>query len=128
MDNDKRENVRIDEHLTVSYHLLKMPHRVSSRIADISEGGVRLPVMHQFTLGTILEIEICSSELPKSIEAIGRVVWSKARKDMRFPFEVGIKFTKIDPSDYNQLRQYIRRVYKAKEAKDVGWIEGEEVL
>jgi Tfp pilus assembly protein PilZ len=125
MKKDSREHVRIDEHLTVSYHLLKMPHGVSSRTANISRDGMRLPVLHRFSVGTLLELELTAPELQKSVKVVGEVMWSNRRNDIRFPFEVGIRFRKIDPSDCKLLHNHIHSMYEEKKRPDVGWIEKE---
>ena len=123
MPKESRAHLRIDEKFSVSYHLLKMPHSVSSQAANISETGLRLPVLHKFSPGTHIELEITVQGLSRAVVAVAEVIWCRERKDIRFPYEAGMRFIKIDSSDCNKLRQYIQVIYEEKKRDDVGWIE-----
>jgi len=108
----------------VSYHLLKELRGVTAYSKDISEGGMRMPLLHKIKAGLLLELDIHLSEHSKSIIAIGEIIWVKEKKGQKFPFEAGIKFTKIDSTALGRLRCYIRRICEERNITNIGWIEG----
>lgn len=77
-----------------------------------------MPIVQRLEPGTLLELEINFVELDKPIPVIGEIVWLKERKDVQFPFEIGIKFVKIDPAG----RKEIMNIFK-KEPTEIKWID-----
>lgn len=100
---ERRQHVRISQSLEVSYWASKQLLRFSSRSVDISRGGICLPVLQRLEAGTIIQLEIRSPEVRKPIVATAKVVWLKEKRNRQFPFEIGIKFIEITPSDSKVL-------------------------
>jgi len=120
---ERRKYIRIAESLIVGYRLLKELRGVTTSSKDISEGGMRMPILHKIKAGFFLELDIYLSEHSKPIMAVGEIIWVNEKKGQKFPFEAGIKFTKINPTALGKLRCYIRRVCEEKNLTNIGWIE-----
>lgn len=107
---ERRYHVRINESLSVSYQVLKDFLRPSSHSVDISEGGIRLSVYQRLEQGCALKIWVHTSNSVTPIMALGEVVWSRQKSDARYPFELGIKFIKVDPTELKKLSGYIKKL------------------
>lgn len=118
--SEKRQSVRISESLRVSYQVVKSFRMVTSNSKDMSESGVRLPVLQFLQAGMKLDMEIYIDGSGKPIKLIGEVVWSKKIDGFTFPFLAGIKFLKIHPDSLNRLRTHIK---KNSPTDYVGWVE-----
>ncbi|MCF7908635.1 MAG: PilZ domain-containing protein [Candidatus Omnitrophica bacterium] len=117
---ERRQLVRISESLRVSYQVVKSFRLVTSNSNDVSESGMRLPVLQFLQVGMKLDMEIYLGEVDKSIKAIGEVVWSKKAENFTFPFIAGIKFLKISPEAAAKLRVHIK---KNSPIDHVEWVE-----
>ena len=81
----------------------------SQAAKDISQGGVRFLVGERFPNGARLELGLKLPEETAPIQAQAEVVWcARFRDDGRY--EVGCRFTHIDPLDRGRL---IRRIHEA---------------
>jgi Tfp pilus assembly protein PilZ len=96
--NDKRKNERIQLSLNVSYRL-KDERNYSEVLSctNISGGGLGVQTTDNLHSGDLLEIRISKNQEVYSINARGRVVWSKELKSGMY--HVGIEFTKLE-DDY----------------------------
>jgi len=116
---ETRRHIRFDADLEVTYRVVKDYARIWSRSIDISKGGIRLPSAHKLPVGTVLQMEIHTALSIKPLAISGCVVWMNERNAARFPFEMGIKFVKILPSDLRVLY----RICGEQEAKNsIRWI------
>ncbi len=79
------------------------------RAKDISGGGVRFPVSKRLPQGAKLKLELTLPQETVAIQAQAEVVWS-ARARGRRPYEIGCRFTAIDPLDRGKI---IRHIHKA---------------
>jgi c-di-GMP-binding flagellar brake protein YcgR len=80
----------------------------SSRIKDISETGVCLPLNLYFPVDSILEIGIRLENFNNTIRTLARVVRISPQLNSRFRFEAGLKFLELPPTNKNMLRDYIQ--------------------
>jgi|GEM_PF-1903809 len=122
MSNNRKEtrrHIRINADLEVTYRIVKDYARRWARSIDISKGGIRLPSAQKLPVGAILQLEIHTVLSIKPLAISGCVVWVNERNDASFPFEMGIKFIKILPSDLRVLY----RICGEQEAKNsIRWI------
>ncbi len=110
---ENRQFLRLSKSLMVSYLPVKQLFRGGTRTTNISTGGICLPFFQRLELHSILDLEISLSTEERPIKATGEIVWIKTRNDVKFPFEVGIKFIKIEASLRDKLEKFI-----AKEGND----------
>ncbi|MDD5347480.1 MAG: PilZ domain-containing protein [Candidatus Omnitrophica bacterium] len=87
---DRRQFPRIDIATKISYAVV-IPAYEAGTTKDISQGGLCLECKRKLALGTILRIEFdLPGNPPEHIEALGRVMWQRARgEDV---FATGVKF------------------------------------
>ena len=119
--DERRQNIRINKSLEVRYRISNNFLRSGSRSVDVSRAGMRLPTIQRLEPGTILELEIHSLETNKPIVATGEVVWLNKKPGERFPFEIGIKFIKIAPSDSEIFSRICRRLQE-EDSTDIRWV------
>ncbi len=81
----------------------------SQTAKDMSQGGIRFPVSEQLTQGARLELNLQLAGESVLIQAKAEVVWC-ARFHGDGPYEVGCRFTQIDPLDRGKL---IHRIHEA---------------
>lgn len=121
--SERRKYIRISDSLIISYRALNAFLRSGSRTKDISQTGICLPIPQRLEPGALLELEIHLREFEKTIVVTGKVVWIKERKNAQFPFEAGIEFIKIDPSDRDKIFSYINEKLKNNTSTEVHWLE-----
>lgn len=80
---------------------------------DVSEGGIRFPVSEQLTHGARLELNLQLAGESVLIQAKAEVVWC-ARFHGDGPYEVGCRFTQIDPLDRGKLIRHIHEGLKER--------------
>jgi hypothetical protein len=78
---------------------------------DTSQAGVRFPVRERLTQGTRLELELRLPGEATPIQAQAEVVWC-GRFQGNGPYEVGCRFTQIDPLDRGKLIHHIHETLK----------------
>ncbi|MDD3296457.1 MAG: PilZ domain-containing protein [Candidatus Omnitrophica bacterium] len=118
---ERRQHIRINDSLKVSYQVIKSFRLVVTQSKDVSEGGISLPILQRLSPGMVIDLEIYLSDSQKPIKATGEIMWLKEIKDLKFPYMVGIKFLKIDSASLNRIRTYVLK--KLNKEKEVGWIE-----
>ena len=78
------------------------------RIANISLGGICISSPSIEEVGTEVDLVINFPELGTSMATRGEVVWANREP----PMDMGIRFTDLDDTKRETLRQYIARVKK----------------
>ena len=119
---ERRQYIRLSKSLEVSYRISNQLMRFSSRSVDISMGGICLSVPQRLDPGTVFELEIRPTGVKKPIVATAKVMWLKERNDAQLPFEIGIKFIRITPSDSKILNSLCRDLEKER-STDIKQIE-----
>jgi c-di-GMP-binding flagellar brake protein YcgR len=82
---------------------------MSSRSEDISEVGMRLAAMQRLRPGMVLELNFSLQESTDPIKTRAKIVWQDSRKNVYFPFSLGMEFIEITPIDRNQIKNYISK-------------------
>ena len=107
---ERRQHIRLNKSFEVSYRISNQLIQFSSRSVDISIGGICLSAPQRLEPGTVFQLELRPTGVKKSIAATGKVMWLKERNDAQFPFEIGIKFIRIAPSDIKILDNLCRKL------------------
>jgi c-di-GMP-binding flagellar brake protein YcgR len=106
---EHRHYMRVSKSITVSF---KVPNQFmisSAMTKDISCGGICMPIMQGFKPGVVLEMTFKIRELAAPITALGEIAWTGKSNNRQFPFEVGIKFIRIDPQDCEKIASHIQK-------------------
>lgn len=120
---EKRQQIRINKSVTVTYEILGNFLGSSTPSKNISEGGIRLAVYQYLEPQMFLKLWIHIEDLKEPIVAMGQVVWLERREDRKYPYEIGIKFTRIAESNRIQLCNYIRRLSGEGKTDKISWSE-----
>lgn len=105
---EKRKYIRIEAPVVVTYKLGGITPVTKKTITkNFSEGGIRFPVYEKIKLGAPLELYIETPFDTMPIAAKGQVVWINAlsTKEGREIYDVGVKFTKMQPFDQKRMVQ-----------------------
>ena len=106
---ERRQTVRVTKSLTVSYKIPSQFMISSATSKNISCGGICMPIMQGFSPGVVLEMKFKIRELAAPIVALGEIIWTGKSTNRQFPFEVGIKFIRIDPQDREKIASHIQK-------------------
>ena len=112
---ERRRFVRLAPSLVVvTCHVIGQEGEGDSQIAkDISQGGIRFSVGERLPNGARLELALTLPEEPPPIQAQVEVVWcARFRKEGRY--EVGCRFTQIDPLDRGKVIRHIHETLKQR--------------
>ncbi len=117
---DNRKYVRINDDIKIFYQPQKILGMITTVLLNFSEGGMRLPVLHNFQSGMYLRLEFSLAGSMRPIVLRCVVQWVKETKGARFPYEVGVKFIKLDPEDRKTITKYIEN-FKNKD--EIQWLD-----
>jgi len=106
MEN-KRKAPRGNVNLKATLRKIKRSLSSGSRIKDISETGMCMPLNLYFPVDTLLEVEILFEDLNISIFALARVVRIAERNNSRYRFDVGFEFLNLALEKQEFLREYV---------------------
>ena len=110
---DRRRAIRKDANLRISFRKMKNYLFSGSRVKNISEVGICMPVNINFPVTSLLEVEIVFDEINTSMFALARVVRTVERNNKqnktRYRFDIGLEFLSLSPEKQNILRDYINR-------------------
>ena len=120
-NQERRENIRVSKSIEVSYRTVTSFMKSGSRSIDISKGGIRLVAYHSLNPNTVIELEIRLLEFQRPIKVRGMVLWVNHTEGKHYPFEIGIKFTEIDPRDIEVINGICEKL--AQDGSDkMGWL------
>jgi len=115
---ERRRYIRVNKSTIVRFKIPRNYLGMSSRSEDISEGGLRLTVLQRLEPGMLMELNFYLQEATEPIKTKARVVWQDERKNIYFPFAIGMQFVDITPLDRAKIRDYVNKV--SAEAKSIG--------
>ena len=117
---EKRRYIRLDTRLKITYTIVQQER--SSRVTeteDISGGGIRIFLMEQLPVGTLIRLTIHLPQDPTPVSCTGKVVWNEEfyisppeQKEGKV-VEAGVEFTEIDPKDRDRIIKYVILGYAA---------------
>jgi hypothetical protein len=122
MEN-KRKSARVNANLVVLVKVKNARMARGSRIKNVSETGVCIPLSHYFPVDSLLDLEIRSVDLMNPIKTSARVVRVVNRDNGEFPFEMGVVFLDIPIPNRNMLSDYISRTIAQRGDRDSNWLE-----
>ena len=110
--NERRQFVRLDTRLNLSYKIVGTAKLGKSLTKDISGGGVRFLAEHALTPGTRLEVTLRLPERDEPVRFLGEIVWSKPRSSLGKSLhsdasEVGLRFVEIIPAERTLIMQHV---------------------
>jgi c-di-GMP-binding flagellar brake protein YcgR len=108
---EKREFLRIEDYLPVSYFKIRKKESLKkAQRENISGGGIKLIINEKISVGTKLKLnfDLPDSIHPLTIFAEGCVVWQKEiKEDDEKKYEVGISFEKIKKEEREKILRYV---------------------
>ncbi|HOW42171.1 MAG TPA: PilZ domain-containing protein [Candidatus Omnitrophota bacterium] len=123
--NERRKDLRVNNSVMVRYWIGDGFLKTGSRSADMSTGGVRLPLHQKLEPGTKVELSIEIENNAKPLIASGQVAWVERKKHPQYPFEIGIKFTRIDSGTLERLKKYLESLPPDDSAPKMRWLDKE---
>ena len=75
---------------------------------DLSAGGLKLSVPVPLPIGAVLELRVAILRPLRSFMHVGDVRWSQ-KQEGRFPYVIGVKFTKLEGSNRVLWEDLMRR-------------------
>ena len=105
---ERRKEVRLEESLSVIRCPSKFLLENNCLSRDISEDGICLLSQRKIDIGETIKLGIYVPELKNPVIAVGQVMRRNSSDNIDFPFILGIKFIKISPSAYEQIRNHVR--------------------
>lgn len=107
----KRSTRRVPCHISMS---IRNGERVyTSKTLDISHGGIFLATDEPLEIGTLIDMTFQIPNSPRVVNAVGKVAWAeKAPEAISATGRagIGVKFSKIDPTDLQLIVDYVNRV------------------
>jgi hypothetical protein len=123
-EHEKREYYRLPYEFKVSFKPLEFPlgeHRKkSSKIKDVSGGGLLFESDDMYEIGTVLQLELeiegwyrhrssffksTKEKVSEPLTVIGEVIRVERFDDNTY--DIGVKFTNVYDDDHNSLIKYI---------------------
>lgn len=110
---DRRKHARITDQRAILYRPLQKVEAADALQREgldvnISAGGLCLVVAHKITEGAFLELKFDFPPPEQPVYALGKVVRVETVEDkMETRYELGIKFTNINPKDQERINTYI---------------------
>ncbi|MDD5730200.1 MAG: PilZ domain-containing protein [Candidatus Omnitrophica bacterium] len=117
---ERRKYVRVNKSFAVSYKPLGQFIKPSCTTKNISLGGICLAIYHRLSPSTSIKMWITLRDFKNPIVATGTVLWIKDTGDPAFPWQVGIKFIEINPTDKRILMEQIRIICEEDKIPYVG--------
>ncbi len=110
--DERRQYVRLDANLEVSYSALKHAPLHEASMKDLGAGGVSFLTSEPLEVGLKLQIHV---GLPHRQPVVfsGEVVWSDLykrtilRSSTRRLYETGVRIIAVDPSEREAIRQFV---------------------
>jgi c-di-GMP-binding flagellar brake protein YcgR len=98
---DRRKYFRVALPLLVSYTVVDVPQEIKELYAkDISGSGMRIPLIDNLAVGTLLKVELDLLKEERKIQLDAKVIWvSPVPDDRQYPYEAGIEFINVDLAD-----------------------------
>ena len=110
MGTERRQFIRLDARLHVSYTIAGTKQLGTALSRNISGDGMRFVAEHPLDVGARLEVIVHLSSPDMPIRFVGEVMWTKLLTNMDAASlggtEVGVRFVEIAPQDAALIKQY----------------------
>ncbi len=109
---ERRQFVRLDTTLPVTYRVLPSTTANTSTTRDIGGGGICVFLRQRLSVGTPLEVEVQLQNRPKPICFTGEVVWCEeyevvGKTQRSRAVQAGVKFVYINSKDQETIMQHV---------------------
>ncbi len=105
---ERRKYSRIKKSLKVEPCSLDYLLKGNFLSKDISEAGMCILSPYTMEIGETVELAVHLPDCEEPVVCFGKVVRRNEIEDERFPFLLGIKFTKIDMAAHDKLCERLR--------------------
>ena len=115
MDSEERRKFpRVSCYIGVHYKILLSPHEyaLATHSADISTGGIRIFLLKNLPVGSILELELLLPDSAQEIIVHGRIAWTKEfttsdAKHTQKAWEAGLEFSGLKAQELALIQRYV---------------------
>ena len=107
MTKERRKSIRLEETLSVVRCPIKYLFDTNALSRDISEDGICILCSNKVEIGQSIKLGIYLPEYKIPITALGEVMRRNETGDAKFPFMLGIQFTKISPDDKQKISEHV---------------------
>jgi hypothetical protein len=104
---EKRKHPRFSVDLPVEYWKIYNPLSQSSRLVNISEGGVLIHLYEPMEIGQNLKLKVSPDARLDSIKALVQVIWKDTDFGNQEGYRVGAKFLGISSEDMEKLKDFL---------------------
>jgi len=107
MEKERRKFKRFDAYMSVRYQLPNTEEgRGIALSKDLSREGLKFNSPVHLPEGSILDLELDIPDDPKPVRTAGKIVWSEVSPGKDQGYDVGIRFTMMDPVDKFRVLDY----------------------
>ena len=109
---ERRQFVRLDTRLAVTYRVMPASKPRAATTRDISGGGVCVFLDEPLKVGTAVQIEVAVPDRAQPIAFTGEVVWCEQYRVIGKSQEyqsvmAGVKFMQIAPADQQAIMRHV---------------------
>lgn len=108
---ERRRYFRLKNGVRVVYKKAARSGERELKVADVSGGGIRLPLDEKVEPGTFLELNLILPDDKSTFFAFAKVVWQKANsyvgEDGNKYFDTGVEFLKMNLKDRLEVIHYV---------------------
>ena len=107
MEKERRKFKRFDAYMSVRYQLSSSEEGKGIALSkDLSREGLKFNSPTRLPEGSDLNLELDIPDDPKPVHTTGRIVWSQSTPGQDQGFDIGIRFTMMDPVDKFRVLDY----------------------
>lgn len=107
MEKERRKFKRFDAYMSVRYQLPSTEEQRGIALSkDLSREGLKFNSPVRLPEGTTLDLELDIPDDPKPVRTAGKIVWSQVSPGKDQGYDIGIRFTMMDPVDKFRVLDY----------------------
>jgi len=107
MDKERRRFKRFDAYMNVNVTTEKQKKFQGISLSnDLSREGMKISSNTTVSIGSQLDLEINIPDDPKPVYSSAKVMWVKQPKETAHDYQIGIKFSMMDPVDKFRVLDY----------------------
>ena len=107
MEKERRKFKRFDAYMSVRYQLSTAEEgRGIALSKDLSREGLKFNSPIGLPEGSTLDLELDIPDDPKPVHTSGKIVWSQPMPGNDQGFDIGVRFTLMDPVDKFRVLDY----------------------
>lgn len=107
MEKERRKFKRFDAYMSVRFQLPNTEEgRGIALSKDLSREGLKFNSPVYLPEGSMLDLELDIPDDPKPVHTSGKIVWSQTSAGKDQGYDVGVRFTMMDPVDKFRVLDY----------------------